>query len=94
MSLVNPKHGYNVIQEIKEWTSGEVVLAAGTMYSALENLLKKGWIVAIESNDKRRKIYKLTEQGVEVISKDYNRMLRNVELYQNIIDKKGGKHDV
>lgn len=94
MSLVNPKHGYNVIQEIKEWTSGEVVLAAGTIYSALENLLKKGWIVAIESNDKRRKIYKLTEQGAEVISKDYNRMLRNVELYQNIIDKKGGKHDV
>ncbi|MGX7173523.1 PadR family transcriptional regulator [Enterococcus ratti] len=94
MSLVAPKHGYNVIQEIKEWTSGEVILAAGTMYSALENLLKKGWIVAIESDDKRRKIYELTEQGVEVVSKDYNRMLRNVELYQNVVSKKGGRNNV
>ena len=80
-----------MIQEIKEWTSGEVILAAGTMYSALENLLKKGWIVAIESKDKRRKIYELTEQGVAVMTKDYNRMLRNVELYQNIIEEKGGQ---
>ncbi|GAB2023016.1 hypothetical protein RyT2_20900 [Pseudolactococcus yaeyamensis] len=90
---MNPKHGYTVIQEIKEWTSDEVVLAAGTMYSALENLTKKGWIVSVENDNKRRKVYVITEQGESVIAKDYKRMLRNVGLYHKRSIKNGGKDD-
>ncbi|EIZ5956991.1 helix-turn-helix transcriptional regulator, partial [Listeria monocytogenes] len=38
--LTTPVHGYAIIQEIDKLSDGSVKVAAGTMYGAIENLLK------------------------------------------------------
>ncbi len=46
-------------------------IAAGTLYGAVENLLKQGLIESVKSEDKRRKVYVITERGKEVLHLDF-----------------------
>jgi DNA-binding PadR family transcriptional regulator len=46
-----PKHGYGIIKEVETLSAGRVVLAAGTLYSALRRMLEDGWIERLEEND-------------------------------------------
>lgn len=54
--LTTPAHGYAIIQEIDKLSEGSVKVAAGTMYGAIENLLKLNWIEEIPSREKRRRV--------------------------------------
>ncbi|EAD5138759.1 hypothetical protein EQB08_15615, partial [Listeria monocytogenes] len=47
--------GYAIIQEIDKLSDGSVKVAAGTMYGAIENLLKLNLIEEIPSRPHRRK---------------------------------------
>ena len=40
-ALTEPAHGHDVMQKVEELSNGQVRPAAGTMYGAIENLLKK-----------------------------------------------------
>ncbi|MBQ4411149.1 MAG: helix-turn-helix transcriptional regulator, partial [Firmicutes bacterium] len=44
LSLVNPQHGYGIMQQAEELSKGRVRLAAGTLYGALSAMVDKGWI--------------------------------------------------
>ncbi|WP_019771843.1 PadR family transcriptional regulator, partial [Streptococcus sobrinus] len=57
LALLEPGHGYVIMQRVEDLSDGDVRIAAGTMYGAIENLLKLKWIKSIPSNDKRRKVY-------------------------------------
>ena len=54
--LTTPAHGYAIIQEIDKLSDGSVKVAAGTMYGAIENLLKLNLIEEIPSRPHRRKL--------------------------------------
>lgn len=75
-----PNHGYGIIQEIDKISEGDVKVAAGTMYGAIENLTKLNWIEEIPSNDKRRRVYKITEVGKHVLKLETERIKRLVSL--------------
>lgn len=75
LALLEPLHGYAVMQKVEELSGGQVRLAAGTMYGAIENLLKKKWIEALPSTDPRRKVYRISEEGKKILYADYKRML-------------------
>ncbi len=45
------------MQKVEELSNGEVRMAAGTLYGAIDNLLKLGFIQPVPSQDKRRKVY-------------------------------------
>lgn len=49
-------------------------IAAGTLYGAIENLLKLNFIRPLDSDDSRRKVYGLTAAGKEVLDLDIARM--------------------
>ncbi|MCI5902124.1 MAG: PadR family transcriptional regulator [Blautia sp.] len=74
LALTEPSYGYAIMQKVEELSEGEVRLAAGTMYGAIENLLKKKLIMAMPGDDSRRKIYVITDYGKEVLYADYMRM--------------------
>lgn len=74
LALMEPGHGYAVMKRVEELSGGQVRLAAGTMYGAIENLLKKGLIAAADSRDPRRKVYEITGLGRQVLRADYERM--------------------
>jgi len=61
-----PMHGYQIIREIEERSSGSWKPSAGSVYPTLQLLADEGLIRAEESNG--RKIYSLTEAGREEVA--------------------------
>jgi DNA-binding PadR family transcriptional regulator len=63
------RHGYSIMQEIAERTSGAVRLSPSTLYSAVKRLLEQGLIAELEErpdpehDDERRRYYRLTAAG-------------------------------
>ena len=75
LSLVRPRHGYGIMQLAEELSSGRVHLAAGTLYGALNALSAKGWIIQLPVEDEsRRKEYRLTEKGMQVLRNEVARL--------------------
>lgn len=68
LSLVQPLHGYGIMQQAEALSGGRVRLAAGTLYGALSTMLERGWIRALATvGDSRRKEYVITETGMAVL---------------------------
>lgn len=73
-------HGYSITQKVKEMTEGELVISAGTMYGSLSKMEKDGLISFVREEEKR-KLYKITELGREILDIEIARIKR---LYRNI----------
>jgi DNA-binding PadR family transcriptional regulator len=85
LALQQPAHGYLIMQKVEEMSLGDVRIAAGTLYGAIENLLKHQLIERIESNDSsdsRRKVYALTDKGFQVLQLDAQRMSHMTSLFK------------
>ena len=74
LALLSPGHGYVIMQKVEELSKGRVRIAAGTVYGAIENLLKQGWIIAVPSDDKRRKVFQTSETGRIVLGLEAQRL--------------------
>jgi PadR family transcriptional regulator, regulatory protein PadR len=59
-----PKHGYAVIEALKERSQGRLDLPEGTVYPALHRL-ERGGLLASDWSDtgRRRRVYRLTSKG-------------------------------
>ena len=64
--LVEPLHGYGVMQEVEAMTGGAVTIGPGTLYGAFSTLEKEG-LIAMVHKEGRRKFYALTEKGKAVL---------------------------
>ena len=85
LALTEPTHGYVIMQKVEELSGGQVRLAAGTLYGAIENLLKKKFIVSIPSVDVRRKVYAISPTGKEILRADYQRMDHMMNVTNKIL---------
>lgn len=83
LALRKPGHGYAVMQEVEQLSNGRVRIAAGTMYGALENLMKQKLIVSVPSDDARRKTYKTSEAGNGVLRLEVERLKHLVRIYND-----------
>ncbi|MDR1089372.1 MAG: PadR family transcriptional regulator [Coriobacteriales bacterium] len=84
LALQRPAHGYLVMQQVRELSAGEVNIAAGTMYGALENLKKQGLIQLVGLAEGRRKTYQITPYGAQVLSKDRARLRHMVSVAEAV----------
>lgn len=79
-----PMHGYALVQQIKRTSNDVLQIEEGSLYPALQRLLKGGFVKAewgISSTNRRVRIYKLTAAGgnhlePEVLS--FERMLKGI----------------
>lgn len=78
LCLRKPNHGYGIVQTVEEMTGGEIRLTPGTMYGSLSKMEKDGVIRFIREEEKR-KIYQITDLGLEVLQVELKRIER---LYQ------------
>ena len=73
-------HGYAIIQEVASQCDGEIVLGAGTLYTALKRLLAGGLVEELEErpdpaiDDQRRRYYRLTPLGKAVAKAEAKRL--------------------
>jgi len=62
-------HGYAIMRQVEEQSSGRIRLGPGTLYSSIQALLEEGLIEEVdlsgksESFDERRRYYRLTSTG-------------------------------
>ena len=80
LALLEPAHGYLIMQKVEELSDQQVKIAAGTLYGAIENLLKQKLIQSVKSEDKRRKVYVITKKGKEVLLLDLERMRQMIKI--------------
>ena len=73
-------HGYSITQKVREMTDEEVVISPGTMYGSLSKMEKDG-LIAFVREEEKRKIYRITSLGKEVLDLEIRRIKR---LYRNI----------
>jgi len=88
LALRKPNHGYGIIQEVEQLTNGRVVLGAGTLYGAIQTLLKKKWIdiYSIDTESRKKKEYVITDLGKEIFEAECRRLeelLRNATLMKS-----------
>ena len=82
--LQKPNHGYGIVQMVEKMTEGAIRLAPGTMYGSLSKMEKDGVIKFIKEEDKR-KIYEITELGLEILNIELNRIKRLYKITQEEI---------
>src|SRR5215207_5143859 len=74
------RHGYAVIQEVATRTDGLIKLRSGTLYTLLQRLLGEGLIAEsdqrprLDEDDERRRYYRLTPLGRDVLAADARRL--------------------
>ena len=78
LALVEPLHGYGVMQKVEAMSQGTVKIGPGTLYGAFTTLEGEGMIVKVGESD-RRKTYALTDKGKAVIKEHIRRTSIMVE---------------
>src|SRR5215471_4504158 len=79
-----PTHGYALAQQIKRTSNDVLEIEEGSLYPALQRLLKAGFLMAewgISSTNRRVRIYKLTPAGAKHLEREvssFERMLRGI----------------
>ena len=73
LALVEPLHGYGVMQKVEEISQGTVKIGPGTLYGAFTTLEKEGLIIKVKEEE-RRKSYTLTMKGRTVLSIQIKRL--------------------
>ena len=71
--LIEPKHGYGIMQQVQELSHGRLSLSAGTLYGALASLLDKGWIEP-RPEEGRKKEYRITSVGRAILEQELARL--------------------
>jgi len=83
ISMLEPRHGYAVMQNIEALTAGRVVLGAGTLYGAINTLLEREWICAVgHSAESRKKEYVITPMGRAVLQAEVRRLEELIKIGQ------------
>lgn len=78
-------HGYAIMLDVERRTSGAISLHAGSLYRALNRLLEGALIEELEerpspeSDDERRRYYRLTSKGLEIARGEARRLELQVE---------------
>lgn len=74
------RHGYAIIKEIEERSEGTLTVRSGTLYTALQRLQESGLVEesgdrpAPDRDDKRRRYYRITELGRDVVGLEVERL--------------------
>lgn len=75
LCLRKPNHGYGIVQMVEKMTDGAIRLTPGTMYGSLSKMEKDNVIRFVKEEDKR-KIYQITDLGLEVLQIELQRIER------------------
>lgn len=73
LALLEPLHGYGIMQKVDQLSEGTVTVGPGTLYGALSSL-EKGGLIVKEREEERRKVYALTAKGRRVLAAQVQRI--------------------
>lgn len=93
LALLEPKHGYAIMKQITEITDGRVSIGPASMYTILKKLVKSEFI-ALEQDDDRKKVYLITELGIEKLEEEVERRRLFYLAGESLLsERKGGANE-
>jgi PadR family transcriptional regulator PadR len=81
-----PLHGYALVQHIKRASNDLLQVEEGSLYPALQRMLKEGWVTATwreSANGRRIRVYRITAAGARHLEDQvshFERMLEGIRL--------------
>src|SRR5665213_476541 len=77
---LKPRHGYELMKQVEEDSQDRVKLGPGALYGTIKQLHEAGLIEEVtgESENDRRRYYKLTKKG-------WNRLGAEVKYFENTV---------
>jgi|AGTN01.1.fsa_nt_gi Predicted transcriptional regulators len=73
LSLREERHGYGIMQHVRDLTDARIVLGAGTIYQSLGKLESDGLILA-GREEERKKYYAITPLGAQILKEEAARI--------------------
>ena len=89
LALVEQGHGYAVMERIGQLSHGRVQVGPGTLYTLLGRFEKEK-LIALVQEENKRKVYRLTNEGRNVLEREYERLRRQAEDGAAILGKERG----
>lgn len=83
---LQPMHGYAIAQRIKQMSKDLLQIEEGSLYPALQRMLKQKWVKAewgISTTNRRVRFYKITPAGTKHLQHEvasFERMLEGISL--------------
>ena len=68
------RHGYDIMQQVKEDSRGQVKMGPGTLYGSLDRMIAAGLVIESNKQDPRRIYYKLTALGQSALRAESERL--------------------
>lgn len=84
LTLIEPLHGYAVMQQVQKISKGLVEIGPGTLYGAFSSLEKEGLIEMVK-HENRRKSYRLTPTGKQVLLAQIERLQIMNQLGERVL---------
>jgi PadR family transcriptional regulator PadR len=81
-----PMHGYALVQRIQNGARNLLQVEEGSLYPALQRLLKEGLVEAewgVSATNRRVRVYRITRAGVKHLGQEissFQRMLEGINL--------------
>ncbi|MCC6434074.1 MAG: helix-turn-helix transcriptional regulator, partial [Acidimicrobiales bacterium] len=94
--LDGPRHGYGIIKQAALLSNGEVRLAPGTLYGALDRLAAAGLIQSSGQEvvaGRPRHYYRLTEVGRDSLLTEARRLAAAAAAVLDLVTAQNGVHD-
>jgi PadR family transcriptional regulator PadR len=79
-----PQHGYALVQGIKGTSDDLLQIEEGSLYPALQRMLKAGWVAAewgLSARNRKVRVYKITPAGRKQLDREvssFERMLKGI----------------
>src|SRR6478609_6535646 len=87
-----PSHGYALVRAIQASSGDLLQIEEGSLYPALQRMLKEGWVKArwsVSSSGRRVRIYDLTAAGARHLHQEvssFDRMLKGIKLVLSTVE--------
>ncbi len=92
LSLIEPAHGYQIMQTVETISQGTVRLGPGTLYGVFSNLEGEGLIEKVKEEE-RRKYYALSPKGKQVLAGQVRRLEIMTKNGMELLDRLEGDTD-
>ena len=79
-------YGLDILDKVPQMTENRVKVGSGTLYNLLEQFLAEGFIRETKVEGRRRS-YILTEKGMEILQKEYDRIRAQARDYERLFEE-------
>ena len=79
-------YGLDILDKVPQMTENRVKVGSGTLYNLLEQFLVEGFIRETKVEGRRRS-YILTEKGMEILQKEYDRLRAQARDYERFFEE-------